>query len=530
MKKTNLTKQLLAAAAILAITPEMFADGSADNNTTRTTSVQASATASVSRTRTVVVTAGDAEAKPEKPIDLDEENKLATPEISTSKVDLTLPADAQVTKLISNYLEKNKELSANGRITFNASETVAAKITSPQWGKALSNAYQKAFANVQAQFFKSICGRNLVEVTRKAFDENEDTQVTEDPAENAKEKTPTEVIATASAKIGNLQSDAELDKVLAKAGVDTAQFAGKTLEQKKVLARDEFVRTSVVKALGEIAGVTVAQSFVARDDQGNYQVGCIGLWSPKTLEIANAIREKRLPNFTGKPKKSFLDSIPKNEETLASTIGLRTGFDENGKPILLSYGLWSSSYTGNIERQAMRARGRATEQARMIADGDITLFQQSQLDVDDKSTISEIVETLKTDNGTTETAKFSDILSRNTKQTGSADMQGRGDVKPWMWKTPEGHWLVGVVRVWSPSGLVAAQKVKAALQASKEKAATGSKAPVAAARPSATTTRPATTARPAAPTRPVQTLRPREDIKVQDAGNNEGAGQELDGI
>jgi len=107
------------------------------------------------------------------------------------------------------------------------------------------------------------------------------------------------------------------------------------------------------KARAFLQGTTPIFNAEGPDDEGNYTVVVGLVWSPRSTLVAESVYNPTSPPPVG-PKKSMsiaqrLNSL--SDEEIASTLGLRIWWDENGQPIIMSFGQAKGTGSSGLSRK-----------------------------------------------------------------------------------------------------------------------------------------------------------------------------------
>ncbi len=345
-----------------------------------------------------------------------------------------------------------------GKFFFFASQSVSLKPTDPQFGDALVNAYDKAMMKLQNKYLMTRFGKIITEKIKSFYS---------DRSTNANEiELPNPNIQGFIGKVlkiidKNLDvAEKKLDKELIELGTDPAELAKMTPKMKKDVFRDKFLKSSIQKASGSIAGLFPIQTSVATDSTGRYVVGVIAIATAKTIQIAKDIRLQRKPLVRGKGR-DVKDLLPASKDEYLSTFGVRLAYDIDGTPMIISYGLGSYSNDGDdyIKDQL---RTEAKENAISNANAQIAEVVNGYMSIKESRTTGEeirkyVEREMKPDSDTVEkTVKnIIKITNNHAKSRASMNLQGVSTVKTWRYTTDKGVKFVGVVRVWRYSTLKA---------------------------------------------------------------------------
>tara|TARA_Y100000389_G_C17440484_1_gene508274 strand:- start:605 stop:1951 length:1347 start_codon:yes stop_codon:yes gene_type:complete len=125
------------------------------------------------------------------------------------------------------------------------------------------------------------------------------------------------------------------------------------------------------KARAFLQGTTPIFNAEGPDDEGHYTVVVGLVWSPRSTLVAESVYNPTSPPPLG-PKKSMsiaqrLDAL--SDEEIAGTLGLRIWWDEEGQPIIMSFGQAKGTGSSALSRK----------QSGMIALGQVSQFVAEQI-------------------------------------------------------------------------------------------------------------------------------------------------------
>lgn len=335
----------------------------------------------------------------------------------------------------------------NGKVFFTGRATVAMSESDPAFAKALNLAFDEAMLNMQAEFVRDAFGRQS-EITRQRFFSDDSTN-----AREFEKLSPEGKLSQIFNKITQL-AGAHLDNALGELGVSGLE--GLTEERKKVLMADSLVQEISTKAFGNMQGLVPVQTSVTKaDSSSNYEVGVIAVMSDKTKQIATDMRHKRSSLIKGKGRE-LKSVLPASNEGFLAEQGIRLIYNEQGAPVIISYGQWSylpdtDGYINNRKRES------ATEQALARADAAVSAFINRSIDFKRSSQAGKEIEKSITETITgndvinsDKTAKeIIDITNKEVSARSDMNLRGLRTLKRWSAKDANGIQYVGVVRVYS---------------------------------------------------------------------------------
>ncbi|MBD5165398.1 DUF6844 domain-containing protein [Helicobacter sp.] len=340
----------------------------------------------------------------------------------------------------------------NGKTFYTGEANVSVSDTDPQFAQSLQLAFEKAMLNLQKEFIKDAFGR--ISTEKIATYEHDQSSNAREFEELPKGGTISQVFDKLTQLAG-----AKLDAALRDLGVDAT---GLSEERKKILLKDEFMSKSITQAFGSMSGLIPIQTIVTHK-RGEYKIGVIAVISDKTRQLARDMSLGRQSLIKGKGGKAIKDYLPKENAGFVNEYGIRLVYDENGAPVILSYGNWGFVADAGNAKKTNRLEDAAKETALTKADSAIIEFINTNISLKDEQTTGEtykqeIKETLnKTDNtkdlSETDITNTVDKVSRRIKATASGKIRGIRTIKQWSYTAENGVEHVGVVRAYSYANL-----------------------------------------------------------------------------
>ncbi len=349
----------------------------------------------------------------------------------------------------------------NGKFFFYASQSVALKPIDPQFGDALINAYDKAMMKLQTKYLMARFGNVMVNKIKSFYsDRSTDAKNIELP------KPGSRGFLGKLLKVLNKSldvADKKLDKELISLGVSEDELKQMTPKIKKDTFRDKFIKQTIRRASGSIAGLFPIQTALATDKKGSYVVGVIAVASPKTIQIVKDIRlhRKSLIRGRGKDVKEF---IPQDPKKYLQTFGVRLAYDKDGTPMIVSYGMGSYVLDGGDDYINDQYKSEAKENAKSNADAQIAEIVNGYLSVrqvrKNGEEIRKYVEReVKANSDTIEKSikNIIKITNNSARSSARASLKGISTVKTWRYTLDKKIKFVGAIRVWRYSTLKAVE-------------------------------------------------------------------------
>lgn len=345
-----------------------------------------------------------------------------------------------------------------GRIYYYGEATVPVGPNDPTYVKEISLAYDRAMLSMQADFILKVYGKEVVKAIYDSFEDDSSNANEFPPIKEAEEMAKKGKVAVIIDKFLDVIEN-KLDKVLMEQGVPQDKIKKLSIVQKKQLFKDNFNKNIVKKAFGSMEGLVPRYVKIGQKD-GATVVAVIAVQSPKTIQFAKDIARKRVSNVRGKPRK-LSDLLPKTLEGYTHEIGLRYTYDENGRPMLLSYGLWSVTNKTKSASRRLKKINLAKRKAKMLAESYIGNFIKTNIQaiesIDTESVDEEIAEKITTFNSSSkdvqelrnEIQETIDKYFKKFKSTSNFDLRGTTEITNWDYKDKNGLIYVGSVVTWS---------------------------------------------------------------------------------
>lgn len=348
-------------------------------------------------------------------------------------------------------------VSKNAKTFYTGKSTVIINDTDPQFAQALQNAYQKAMLNLQSEFVKDAFGR-IATSKIQSYEADNSTN-----AREFEELPKGGAIKQILNKLSQL-AGAKLDKALNDLGIDTKSLSE---DRKKTLLKQEFLSKTITSALGSMSGLVPVQTIVTQR-RGEYDVGVIAVISNKTRQLAKDMALSRKSNIKGKGK-AISEYLPKDKKGFLNEYGIRLIYDENGAPVILSYGNWGYVADSSNAKKTNILEDSAKETALTMADAAIIEFINTNISLKDERTTGENYEEIikqsinLNDNSTQEQNQsiinIIDKVNNKIKASASGKIRGIRTLKKWSYTSENGIEHVGAVRFYSYENLANVNEV-----------------------------------------------------------------------
>lgn len=391
-------------------------------------------------------------------------NKDASPgDAQTSMRQDAKSSDDIVRELVDAYMQDHHYVEgynpAIGKNFAYAIRTVSVNSASPEFGKSRVLAYNQAYNEALKSFIKAQSTR-IVSETVTSFFSDASTDAGEFKDELASGRSTMGAMLDKLVALG----DAWTSDKLRNYGIDPDQYNAAPPDQKKVLLSQSIVQRTTERAGKSLGGVVPVQTFIGEDGQGNQSVGVLIMYSPKLEAVAEALRRGKKPAIQ-KQGPPLQDILPLHDPAkLYDMLGVRVLFDEYG-PVVVSYGQWSSSYQGTDQRLRSRYANTAFSQAETQANAQISEFLNTNFSSEDQTQVGEAMEqALIKEGGSGQivepdvAANIVDIRKEFATRKTSALLRGASTIKKWTYRTPDGHDIVGVIKIYSFANMEAASQ------------------------------------------------------------------------
>ena len=327
---------------------------------------------------------------------------------------------------------------------------------SSRWGKSRALAYEGAYLDALREFVERRRSTISVEVARSYFQEDiPEEELVYRPAE-----LPDEYLGRVAGKAAVL-TERNLDQALIESGMTEEEVQSLAADQKHVTFADTYARETLVRAFGEASGVVPVKTFEAVDAQGFTVVGVVAAFSQRMHTLADRVARGRVirpdPDRADAPLHEQLAAFA--DADLPREFGVRVLEDEQGYPVLVSFGQWGLRVAeGDSNRARSRRREFALRQAESAAQAYLAQFVQTSAGFSSRSTVVEGVEEMTAvgPDGLgweSEVATITDRLTEKAQAESQVSLTGLKTARTWEAGHPEvaGHRLVGVIVAWSPA-------------------------------------------------------------------------------
>lgn len=336
-------------------------------------------------------------------------------EISQQDIDvqqqINIPVKAEKKESMRQWFNKiQRQYKKPDNKIFTATAAVKGQETDAQFGDYVEEAFNRAFLEVRAKQVLDNASEVATQELVDTFSTNWDSQDKENILKNkgAENLNKQKEVAKADLDKARAQmkdklekeklkfnsigefldsclkgvSDEEVDNALKKQGVSNI---AKLSRQEKINAfKDNYSKTIIKKGENEIMGLIPIQTrLIKKENSGAYELGLVAIVSPKTVQVAKDLREKKPSRIKGKCK-SLEEQIPINDlPTIYELIGPRLYYNEKCEPVIVSFGRANFVPTSDDIRNKS-LENIAEKQADIRADGYIANFINSNISTETK--------------------------------------------------------------------------------------------------------------------------------------------------
>lgn len=351
---------------------------------------------------------------------------------------------------IDAYLEEAALLGRNDLSVVTAIADVRVSASHPDWVRHRMLAYDRAMMAAQADYAQQQGKRIATDTVNSMFHAADQEPPPYNPGAEGAPGQLNDILRKVAGFVGG-----KLDEKLRELNIDPKEFERAAPPQRYVQLREAFNKTVVSRAIGDLVGMTPVKTFEGGDGAGNYRIGVVAVVSQASRELAQQVLRARGqfpadPARAGRPREVLRD-----KDDLVSQFGIRRMFDEEGSPVIISFGQWSIA-PGSSGAAAEAMYRVAMQQAKSLADAQIAEFLSASATYEDKTQVGDMVEKAasRLQDGyvsqEAEMVKLLDGLSQSTRRQAQAQITGLKDLATWNHRHPETkHLIVGVVRIWS---------------------------------------------------------------------------------
>ncbi len=330
-----------------------------------------------------------------------------------------------------------------------------------QWGKHRTTAYENALIQAENEIVRRRGLKLQAEKLREYFSDT-DRPVPDFQPDDLGDGGKFERIVSKLLSVAEGNLDKELDKL----GVDKEEFKVAPEPQRHLMFREALTKTTTREATADLAGVMPIKTFEAHNSTGEHVIGVVVVQSEKMKQFAREIVNARgdIKPEKGEAGRPIYEVITENPKALVDEFGLRRLYDEDGYPVLVSFGQSANAYRGEDRRKQRRYREAAQKAAEASADSQITFFVAGKAHWTDENTMQELFEEAEKvhPNNYKESDNVLQVVNtvrENSRAKAKANITGLTTVYTWAMRYPlyPEQEVVGVVRMYSPKSERAAR-------------------------------------------------------------------------
>jgi hypothetical protein len=356
-----------------------------------------------------------------------------------------------------------------GKVFVTAIQTVAVKNNDPRYGQYVDKAILAGMLQLQTEyaFIKSGLLRDKVDgdsTINTGSDANNFALDSEKPKKSKDDGFFGKITSLFDKKLDVADKYADIDlkeadKKLSELGVDAQEESVVPVMVTKNKNQVATIQKTIETAISEISGLTLVQTAINTDSTGESSIGLIAVMSDLTRQVANDISSGQ-KSIVSKPKKAkkVKEYLPKENKQYLGTMGTRLVWNENGSPVILSYGI--SSYRNNGSSSFMNAEFKkaAIARATTSARAQISHFVSGKMNVTNiklnGQDIKDVLEREDKPGSKTYERAMKDVIEKaisSSSLKAKIKMQGMSPIKRWRYTDEKGHKFVGVVVAWKYS-------------------------------------------------------------------------------
>jgi hypothetical protein len=359
-------------------------------------------------------------------------------------------AVSNINQQIENYKQESGLAARRDLILVSDVADVRVSGSHPDWVRYRTLAYDRALMGAQTEYIKQQGQHIASETVASLFKAANQDPPPFDPGAAGAPGQLNDILRKVAGFVGG-----KLDEKLRELNIDPKESERAAPPQRHVQLREAFNKSTVSRSFGELVGMMPVKTFEGHDGAGNYRIGVVAVASPAMKELAQQVLRARGqfpadPARAGNPR-----DVLRDKDDLARQFGVRRLFDEEGSPVILSFGQWGIA-PGSSGAAAEAMYRVALQQAKSLADAQIAEFLAASADFEGKTEVGELMEQAVNrmpDGYVGQEATVTQLLDgRNqvARRRSQAQVTGLRDLGTWTHRHPETKQLIiGAVRIWS---------------------------------------------------------------------------------
>lgn len=338
-----------------------------------------------------------------------------------------------------------------------AAANVMVKPESRDWGNARVMAYKEALLKAQAKYIEFLGVSTTANSVSELFDD-----ASQMPSFTEKELRSSNKLMELIDKAVAVTSG-KLDEKLREMNIDPEEF-NKAPREKRALLFERSVEEAVTtKARQSLTGVIPVKTFEAYSKEGDHVVAVAIVASEKFRQFVHDIARSKgdISLLSDKAASAtIVERLRKDPTALINEFGIRRMYDEQGYPVLVSFGQSSNPYRGSDYQQRADSRELSFSYSKSQAYGNFAYLFNSMGASEQKSSQKmqnkRIGIVREEDQSISETEEavvdFVSTMDREISARGSVtNLPGTKELFRWTKKHPMyGHEINGVVYIWHP--------------------------------------------------------------------------------
>lgn len=339
---------------------------------------------------------------------------------------------------------------------------VPVPVTHPDWVNARVQTFNQAAIQAQVSAIRTLNSSIQNDTISRFFQAAE----LEPPALQANPLDRADVSADLARRILGV-ARGRLDAELRELGINPEEF-NRQPEPVQHLQFQQAIRSrSVIRASASLSAYQPAATFEGHNGQGRYAIGVVLVGSQRLRDVAAQIVARR-PFEPDLARAGNPDELLRDPRLLIDDFGVRLLYDQQGLPVILSFGQAGAANVGNDALSQQLARDGAMRQAITLADVQIAAFIRASGAYAEDSEVGQIAERMARrmpDNFVSQQdAVVSFLNGRNDTMQRRTDVQNLAGIttrRNWAQRHPVANQMIyGVVRSWSAAAEANARVIR----------------------------------------------------------------------
>lgn len=366
----------------------------------------------------------------------------------------------KIEQLIEDFKDspQGRAFSTNPGLFFTtASATVMVKPESREWGNARVMAYKEAMLKAQANYIRYLGLTVKTESLQRMFD---------DPSQMP---AFSEADLRSNSKMGELLdkvvavAGGKLDQQLTELGIDPDEFRAAPRERRATMFERSISQSTVSRGRADLTGIIPVKTFEAFSEAGDHVVAVAVVASPRFRQFIHDITLSKgdiAPDPTKAADRPLRDLLRENPQALIDDFGIRRMYDEQGYPVLISFGQSSNPYRGTDFQRRSDSRESSYIAARAESFANFAYLFNASGEVEEavsqraarNTTGVAIADGLNVTNSEEDSIEIMRAIESEIATRGNvSNLPGTRELMRWTQNHPlHGHEINGVVYIWHP--------------------------------------------------------------------------------